>query len=51
MKKALLLLLLITFLGIVFAQNPFIKGQFTADPSARVFNGKVFVFYFKIRSI
>jgi GH43 family beta-xylosidase len=26
------------------AQNPFIKDQFTADPSARVFNGKVYVF-------
>ncbi|WP_340110729.1 family 43 glycosylhydrolase [Maribellus mangrovi] len=27
-----------------FAQNPFIRDQFTADPSARVFNGKVYVF-------
>lgn len=27
-----------------FAQNPFIRNQFTADPSARVFNGKVYVF-------
>ncbi|WP_297098609.1 family 43 glycosylhydrolase [uncultured Draconibacterium sp.] len=26
------------------AQNPFIRDQFTADPSARVFNGKVYVF-------
>jgi hypothetical protein len=25
-------------------QNPFIRNQFTADPSARVFNGKVYVF-------
>jgi len=44
MKKIFILLSLITFSGIVFAQNPFIKGQFTADPSARVFNGKVYVF-------
>ncbi|HKK80863.1 MAG TPA: family 43 glycosylhydrolase, partial [Prolixibacteraceae bacterium] len=27
-----------------FSQNPIIRNQFTADPSARVFNGKVFVF-------
>lgn len=26
------------------AQNPFIKGQFTADPTARVFNGKMYVY-------
>ena len=44
MKKALLLLLLIMLSGIVFAQNPFIRDQFTADPTARVFNGKVYVF-------
>jgi len=28
----------------IFAQNPFIKNQFAADPTARVFNGKVYVF-------
>ncbi len=28
----------------VSAQNPFIRDQFTADPSARVFNNKVYVF-------
>lgn len=28
----------------LFAQNPFIRDQFTADPSARVFNGRVFVY-------
>jgi len=26
------------------AQNPFIRDQFTADPSARVFNGRVYVY-------
>jgi hypothetical protein len=26
------------------AQNPFIRDQFTADPTARVFNGRVYVF-------
>ncbi len=26
------------------AQNPFITDQFTADPTARVFNNKVYVF-------
>lgn len=41
-----LVLSLFTFarVGNVVAQNPFIGNQFTADPSARVFNGKVFVF-------
>lgn len=28
----------------LFAQNPFIQNQFTADPTARVFNGKVYVY-------
>lgn len=28
----------------VSAQNPFIRDQYTADPTARVFNGKVYVF-------
>jgi len=27
-----------------FAQNPIIRDQFTADPSARVFNGKVYLY-------
>lgn len=26
------------------AQNPFITGQFTADPTARVFDGKIYVY-------
>ncbi|MFZ0454991.1 MAG: family 43 glycosylhydrolase [Ignavibacteriaceae bacterium] len=28
----------------IFAQNPIIKDQFTADPAARVFNGKVYLY-------
>ena len=27
-----------------FAQNPVIRDQFTADPTARVFEGKVYVY-------
>ena len=27
----------------LFAQNPIIKGQYSADPTARVFNGKVYL--------
>ncbi len=27
-----------------FAQNPIISGQYSADPTARVFNGKVYLF-------
>lgn len=34
----------ILFLNKAFAQNPLITDQFTADPSARVFEGKVYVY-------
>jgi hypothetical protein len=42
-------LLLIAASAIIFinnstAQNPFVQDQFTADPTARVFNGRVYVF-------
>ena len=30
--------------GAAPAQNPFIRDQFTADPSARVFNGRIYVY-------
>ena len=33
-------LLSVLFANNVFSQNPIITDQFTADPSARVFNGK-----------
>ncbi|MBN2862512.1 MAG: family 43 glycosylhydrolase [Bacteroidales bacterium] len=36
--------LTILFTGIISAQNPVIRDQFTADPTARVFNGKVYLF-------
>jgi len=42
--KKIIFLAGIIFLGKLFAQNPFIRDQFTADPSARVFKGKVYVF-------
>jgi hypothetical protein len=41
------LFVLITFLIItnsLFAQNPIIRDQFSADPSARVFEGKVYLY-------
>jgi len=44
MKKLLTIFSLIAFSGIISAQNPFIKDKFAADPSARVFKGKVYVF-------
>ncbi len=42
----LVLDLMVLFFSInsTFAQNPFIMDQFTADPSARVFEGKVYVY-------
>jgi hypothetical protein len=36
--------LVILFVNKIIAQNPIIRDQFTADPTARVFNGRVFVF-------
>ncbi|MDR0693830.1 MAG: family 43 glycosylhydrolase, partial [Prevotellaceae bacterium] len=45
MKKSIVLLVLTgLFAGALFAQNPFILDQFTADPTARVFEGKVYVY-------
>jgi hypothetical protein len=42
--KAVLILLFLSVTTGVIAQNPFIRDQFTADPTARVFNGRVYVF-------
>ena len=36
--------LLLAFYCVAHAQNPFIRDQYSADPSARVFGDKVFVF-------
>ena len=39
------LLLITAFLPtVLYAQNPVIRDQFAADPTARVFNGKVYLF-------
>lgn len=44
-KNALLIVGLITGVAIsAFAQNPLIMDQFTADPSARVFGDKVYIY-------
>jgi hypothetical protein len=44
-KKILLITaLVILIVNITVAQNPIIGDQFTADPTARVFNGRVYVF-------
>jgi Glycosyl hydrolases family 43/Carbohydrate binding module (family 6) len=45
-SKALLLFLFLQVLlnHFAFAQNPIIRDQFSADPSARVFNGMVYLF-------
>jgi len=42
--KLLILSLLVIVSGLGFSQNPIVRNQFTADPTARVFNGKVYVF-------
>ncbi len=39
---AVLLTLAVT--GTAFSQNPIIRDQFSADPAARVFNGKVYLY-------
>jgi len=42
--KSLLLSLVVLGVGSLSAQNPIVRDQFSADPTARVFNGKVYVF-------
>ncbi|MFA5328060.1 MAG: family 43 glycosylhydrolase [Prolixibacteraceae bacterium] len=42
--KSLLLSLVVLGVGSLSAQNPIVRNQFSADPTARVFNGKVYVF-------
>ena len=40
----ILVVLIIAVTNNLFAQNPIIRDQFTADPAARVFEGKVYVY-------
>jgi len=42
--KSLLLSLIVLGVCSLSAQNPIVRNQFSADPTARVFNGKVYVF-------
>ena len=44
MKRFLVGLIVLTACTALYAQNPIIKGQYTADPTARVFDGKVWLF-------
>jgi hypothetical protein len=46
MKKYRLFIIGLAVLGAnnIFAQNPIIRNQFTADPTARVFNGRVYLY-------
>ncbi len=45
MKKYILFITgLFVMTGFAFSQNPIIRNQFSADPTARVFNGKVYLF-------
>ncbi|TGE20870.1 family 43 glycosylhydrolase [Hymenobacter metallicola] len=44
LKPWLLATLAVLGLQSAHAQNPFITSQFTADPTARVFNGRVYVY-------
>ncbi|HLV62479.1 MAG TPA: hypothetical protein VKY50_04035, partial [Galbibacter sp.] len=36
--------LLFLVLSVSYGQNPLVMDQFTADPTARVFNGKLYVY-------
>ncbi len=44
MSFLLFIALTVLSLNSLVAQNPIIRDQFSADPSARVFNGKVYLF-------
>jgi hypothetical protein len=39
-----LLLMALMCTTALFGQNPIVRNQFTADPTARVFNGKNYVY-------
>jgi len=43
-RKLFLLSLIVLLASTAFGQNPIIRDQFTADPTARVFNGKVYLY-------
>lgn len=43
MKKTLTIILL-GIAATTLAQNPVIRDQYTADPTARVFHGKVYLY-------
>ncbi len=43
-KSRLLFIVFILIIDFAGAQNPVIRNQFSADPSARVINGKVYIF-------
>jgi len=43
-NKTHILSLLMIVSNLLFGQNPIVRNQFSADPTARVFNGKVYVF-------
>ena len=46
MKNFKSLIFVLTLIGVnnLSAQNPIVRNQFSADPTARVFNGKLYVF-------
>ena len=44
MRKNIITLLMTAFMMPAMAQNPVIRDQFTADPTARVFEGKVWLY-------
>lgn len=44
MKKEISICIFICFFFVANAQNPVIRDQFTADPTARVFEGKVYLY-------
>jgi hypothetical protein len=44
LRHYLLILAIFFYINYTLAQNPIIRDQFTADPSARVFNGMVYVY-------
>lgn len=43
-KRFLFLQIVVCLVCVLNAQNPFIRNQFTADPTARVFEGKMYVY-------
>ena len=43
-RKVFQIMVVASCMSVAHAQNPIIRNQFTADPTARIFNGRIYLF-------